>query len=116
MSLLDEFKTNFHMMDKRSAPDGAGGFFTTWEEGAPIDITVRFDSSMEARRAEKEGVTSVYTFLIPQTCALSYHDVLRRDSDGQVFRITSNSGDSHTPPSSPLGLTAVTAEKWELTR
>ena len=115
MSLLDSFSSGFHLMDRRTAPDGEGGFTTSWEEGAAINISLKFDTSMEARRAEQDGMKSVYTLLCPRGCMLRYHDVVRRDSDGVTFRITSNAGEQYTPDSSALNLTAVTAEKWELT-
>ena len=115
MSLLDQYSETFRIMEKTRTPDGAGGYAVTWTEGAEIAVSQRFDQTMEARRAEKEGVTSTYTFLIAKGSGIEYHDVLKRTSDGQCFRITSNAGDSVTPASSALNLTDVTAEKWELT-
>jgi len=114
MSLLDNFTEPFTLLNMVRTSDGQGGFTTSWEDGAEINIAVRYDSSMEARRAEKEGMTSVYTFLVSRSIELNYHDVLRRKSDQQIFRITSRTGDSVTPSSSSLSLTAVTAERWEL--
>ncbi len=102
-------------MEKNRTPDGEGGLITSWTEGATIRAALRFDSTMEARRAEHDGVTSVYTLLAPRDCGLVYHDVLKRVSDGLTFRITSNSGDSFTPKSSTLALTAVSVERWNLT-
>jgi len=115
MSLIEQFSEEFSILEKTREPDGEGGFIVSWADGAVIKVAQRFDSTMEARRAEKEGVTSVYTFLVNKSVKLEYHDVLKRLKDGQIFRITSNAGDSYTPASSGLDMTAVTAEKWELT-
>lgn len=115
MSLLDSFKDTYIIMERTRVPDGEGGFTTQWSDGATIDLAIRHDSTIEARKAEAEGVTSTYTFLAPINCGLEFHDVLKRVSDGVIFRITSNSGDEYTPNSSSLKLTSFTAERWMLT-
>jgi head-tail adaptor len=61
MSLLSEAMENCIMLDKRTVADGYGGYITTWVEGASFQAAVTFDTSMEARIAEKQGVTSLYT-------------------------------------------------------
>ena len=60
MSLLDDFSQQCVLMDKKRVPDGAGGYEVAWTEGAEFLNYQALDTSMEARRAEKEGVTSVY--------------------------------------------------------
>lgn len=115
MSLLDESSAKFVIMERIRTPDGESGNITTWSEGAEIILAFAHDSTLQAQRAMQEGVTSVYTFLAPKNCGLEYHDVVKRKTDGQCFRITSNSGDEVTPRSSTLNLTKLTAEKWELT-
>lgn len=115
MSLLDEFKESFSILEKQRIADDVGGYEVIWSEGATIDLVPRFDQSMTARTAEKQGVTSLYTFLAPKGAALDFHDVIRRKKDGQVYRITSHANESITPASSHLDLTTFTAERWELT-
>jgi len=115
MSLLDEFRELFVIMERTRVSDGEGGFTTTWAEGAEIMVAMKFDRSIQSIIAQSEGVTSVFTFLLPIDASIEYHDVLKRKSDGQCFRITSKSGDSKTPGSSSLNLCAVTAEEWNLT-
>ena len=105
MSLLDAAMDNMVMMDKKSGPDGEGGILNSWAEGAPFSAAVTFDSSMEARAAQKQGVTSLYTV----------HDVFKRLSDGKIFRVTSDGDDKFTPQSSSLDMRQVTAEEWRLT-
>jgi hypothetical protein len=46
--------------------------------------------------------------------SLDYHDVFRRVSDNQVFRVTSNIKDSEAPEASTVKIGKVTAERWEL--
>ena len=106
--------TECQMMDKRSVSDGMGGFTYEWVEGAKFRAAIVKDSSMQARVAEKEGVTELYTITADKGIALDFHDVFKRLSDGQVFRITSVVKDSETPQVSTFQFGQVTAEKWFL--
>lgn len=114
MSLLEQFKETYVIMEKTRIPDGEGGLITRWNDGAEIDLALRFDTTMEARKAAHDGVTSVYTFFAPRDCVLEYHDVVKRKRDGQIFRMTSNAKESETPGSATISLTTITAEKWVL--
>lgn len=115
MSLLDAAMDDMVMMDKKSGPDGEGGILNSWAEGAPFSAAVTFDSSMEARAAQKQGVTSLYTVTTRRAVKLDYHDVFKRLSDGKIFRVTSDGDDKFTPQSSSLDMRQVTAEEWRLT-
>lgn len=115
MSLLDEFKSTCVFMEKTRIPDGEGGFKTTWADGAKFQAAVTLDTSIEARAAEKQGVTSVYTVTIPKSMNLEYHDVFKRTYDGKIFRVTSDGDDKKTPDSAMLDMRQVTAEEWTLT-
>ena len=45
---------------------------------------------------------------------LYYHDVIKRLSDGKIFRITSDGDDKATPKSASLNMRSVSAEEWSL--
>lgn len=115
MSLLNEFSSTCVLMEKRRTPDGEGGFNTTWYEGAKFIAAVNYDMSIEARTAEKQGVTNVYTVTTGRSITLEYHDVFKRLYDGKIFRVTSDGDDKATPKSSMLDMRQVTAEEWSLT-
>lgn len=114
MSLLNEAMESVVLMERKRVSDGAGGFITSWEDGPEFDAAISFDTSMQARRAEAEGVTSLYTVITPKYTELDYHDVFKRLSDNQIFRITSNSDDKKTPQSASFQVRQYTAESWEL--
>ena len=114
MSLMDEFKSTVCFLEKTRVPDGEGGFYTTWEEGAKFSAAITLDTSIEARVGEKQGVTSIYTITTEKSVVLEYHDVLKRLYDGKVFRITSDGDDKYTPESASLDMRQVTAEEWSL--
>lgn len=115
MSLLSEAMEDCTLYNKITVLDGYGGYRTEWQEGAPFDAAIVLDSSMQARVAEKQGVTALYTVTTAKTLNLQYHDVFRRNSDGKIFRVTSDGDDKHTPQSAGLNMRQVSAEEWELT-
>lgn len=114
MSLIDAFKESCVIMNKAKVSDGEGGFKVEWQEGAGFDAAIVKDSSLEARIAEKEGLTNTYTVTTSPNAALEFHDVFRRDADGQVFRVTSNGDDVQTPDVATFQFQQVSAEGWVL--
>lgn len=113
MSLLDNAMTDCIMMDKTTEPDGYGGEIKRWVDGAPFSAAIVFDSSMQARTAQAQGVSSLYTVTTRKNKQLEYHDVFRRLSDGKIFRVTSDGDDKFTPDTASLNMRQVTAEEWE---
>lgn len=114
MSLIDTMKTPCTMIDRRTASDGMGGTVTEWIDGATFEAAIVKDNTMTARLAEKQGVTEVYTVTTGKAVQLDFHDVFRRDSDGAIFRVTSNATDSRTPGVASFQFGQVTAERWAL--
>lgn len=114
MSLIDEYMTSCVLLDKRSVPDGLGGFSYEWTDGAPFTAAIVKDSSLQARIAEKDGLTELYTVTVYKGAALQFHDVFRRVSDSAVFRVTSNVTDSETPERASFQIGQVSAERWEI--
>ena len=114
MSLLHEAMDTCTILDKRTAADGYGGYTTTWEDGAEFQAAIILDTSMQARTAEKAGVTALYTVTTRKAMNLQYHDVFRREADGKVFRVTSDGDDKKTPASARLDMRQVSAEEWTL--
>lgn len=114
MSLIEAMMVPCRMLDKTTVSDGMGGFTTVWSDGATFDAAIVKDSSMTARLAEKQGVTEVYTITVKDGVQLAFHDVIKRLSDGAIFRVTSNIMDSKSPEVATFHIGVVTAERWEL--
>ena len=114
MSLLSEQMESCTIIDKVTAADGYGGVITQWVDGATFNAATVFDTSMQARAAEKQGVTAMYTVTTEKNINLQYHDVFRRERDGKIFRVTSDGDDKKTPNSAALNMRQVTAEEWSL--
>ena len=114
LSLLNSMMESCTILNRTKTSDGVLGFTYVWTDGASFDAVIIKNSSIEARMAEKQGVTEVYTVVTSKGFGLDYHDVFRRDSDGQIFRVTSNQRDSEAPEASTVKIGKVTAERWEL--
>ena len=112
MSLLSEAFEKCNMMDKTTVADGYGGYITTYSEGAEVSCAIVLDSSIQAKIAEQQGVTGVYTITTKKNVNLQYHDVIKRASDNKVFRVTSDGDDKATPASAGLNMRQVSAEEW----
>lgn len=111
MSLLSDAMESCVMLNKQTTNDSYGGFINTWVDGATFNAAIVFDTSIEARVAEVQGVHSLYTVTTPRNVTLQYHDVFRRVRDGKLFRVTSDGDDKYTPASATLDMRQVTAEE-----
>lgn len=114
MSLLSEAMESCTMLDKKTRADGYGGYEVTYEDGAEFKAAVVIDTSMQARVAEKQGVKALYTITTEKAMNLQFHDVFRRNSDGKIFRVTSDGDDKKTPASASLNMRQVSGEEWAL--
>lgn len=114
MSLLADAFETCTMLHKTTQDDGYGGEVAAWVDGATFQAAITFDSSMQARVAQSQGVKSLYTVTTKKNKVLEYHEVFRRESDGKIFRVTSDGDDKATPDSATLNMRQVTAEEWEV--
>lgn len=113
MSLLDSAMTKCILMDKKTTPDGYGGYTATWTDGAEFMAAIVLDNSIQAKIAEKQGVTGLYTVTTSKAINLQYHDIFKRASDKKIFRITSDGDDKKTPASATIDMRQVSAEELE---
>lgn len=114
MSLLSENMVDCTMLDKVTTADGYGGYTTEWKDGAPIQAAIVHNSDNENKIAEASGTKAIYTITTRKNINLQYHDVLRRETDGKIFRITSDGDDNATPKGAALNMRQTTAEEWSI--
>lgn len=112
MTLIDAFKVPCTLVEKSRIPDGEGGWTTVWSDGAGFEAAIVLNGSINARIAEAQGVTGVYTVTTDRNVEMEFHDAFRRDSDGQVFRVT-KVNDS-TPGVATFQFNQYQAEEWSL--
>jgi hypothetical protein len=111
MSLLSEAMESCVFMNKVKTLDGYGGYINEWTEGAEFDAAITFDTSIQARVGEKQGVTSRYTVTTQKALTLQYNDYFKRVRDGKYFHVTSDGDDRFTPNSATLDMRQVEAEE-----
>ena len=114
VALFDRMKTPCAMMQKTSASDGEGGRTTSWTEGTSFDAAIHRESSLNARIAEREGMTDIYIVTVEKGFDMPFHSVFKRLSDGKVFRTTATTEDRKTPDLATFSFARVAAEEWEL--
>lgn len=112
--LLHDSMENCVMLNKQTTSDGYGGYETTWVDGADFKAAIVLDTSIQAKVAEQQGVTGIYTITTSRALNLQYHDVFRRVRDGKIFRVTSDGGDKLTPTSATLDMRQVSGEEFSL--
>lgn len=114
MSLLDDFAHACVLMEKTRKPDGEGGYITSWTDGAEFTNYQSLDTSLEARIAEKQGVTSVYSALVDNAVPVEYGDYFKDKATGLTYRVTCNPEEKQAPKSASFSLKYFTAERKEL--
>lgn len=115
MSLIEDWKEPCIMIEKNRVPDGEGGFITTWQDGAKFMAVINPVNTTQAVIAERQGMTKIFTVTTDKNALLEFHDVFRRERDGQVFRVTSDGKDIQTPANSAItAFSQVTAEEFTL--
>ena len=111
MSLLDNAMEECVFMEKTKVLDDYGGYSNAWKDGIKFKGAITFDTSMQARIADKQGVTSRYTITTTRSLILQFNDYIKRTRDGKLFHITSDGDDVFTPSSASLDMRQVTAEE-----
>lgn len=113
MSLLSDAMEKCVMMHKTSRDDPYGGdAIISWKDGATFNAAIVFNASMQARIAQAQNVSSLYTVTTARSKTLEYHEVFRRLRDGKIFRVTSDGDDVYTPRAAGLDMRQVTAEEY----
>lgn len=112
--LINDFVTQCVLVEKVRVPDGEGGWIPMWQDGMKFDAAITHDTTLQAKVAESDGMKSTYTVTTERNTVLDYHDVFRRLSDGQVFRVTSDGTDVVTPDRASFQFSQVSAEEWEI--
>lgn len=114
MSLLLDSMEPCTLLTKTIVHDVYGGYETTWVDGVEFDAAIVYDLSLQAEQAESTGVKSRYTVTTSRALTLEFHDVFRRNSDGKVFRVTTDGDDKYSPKMATMDMRQVKAEEFVL--
>lgn len=91
------FPGEYVFRTKKLTPNGMGGYDESYVDGEKFSGSLVMDTSTEARVAEKQGVTSLYTLTVPIDVPLDYNDRFRDSDSSTEYRITSRKGEKQTP-------------------
>lgn len=116
MSLLDSYAKTCTIMEKQRVSDGEGGWEVQWKDGAEFTNYYALDTSMMARLAEKDGVTSTYSVLVDSAVPIEELDYFRDNESGLTYRVTSRPEEKQAPKTASFSLKFFTAERKELPR
>lgn len=114
MSLLEQAYEPLTIINRLTVNDGYGGTETVWDDGATINGALVFNNSNLAKIAQSLGSMASYTLTVKKDIDLDFHEVFRRESDGKIFRITSNSDDNKTPKSAGLNMRQYDVEEFTI--
>ena len=120
--LLDQNFEHFDILTPAETDDGIGGrsaaFTVTggFQGVAVIAQTAHaFAKDQTVQHAQAQSAEPAYTLLTRRAVLLPFHTVIRRTSEGRIFRITSDADDAKTPKGSHLDLRMHACEEWSLT-
>jgi hypothetical protein len=103
----------FEFINEGTVDDGYGGYTTAYTAGATFDAVLVLNDSIQAQKAEQDGVKGVYTLTTDKAVPLAWHKIFRRKGTNDVYRVTSK--DEHaTPSTTPMNLREVKAEEYVL--
>lgn len=108
--LWQEFMEECVRLERTSTPDGQGGQTTSWSPSKPFEAAVVRDSATVSTVADKAEPSA--TFTVTTQVPLSFHEVIRRESDGLVVRVTSEA--TETPGMASFAFVQYGAERWEV--
>ena len=97
-------------LEKASTPDGQGGQKTSWKPSKPFEAAIVRDSATVSNVADRAEPSA--TFTVTTQTPLSFHEVIRRESDGLVVRVTSEA--IETPGRASFAFVQYKAERWEV--
>ena len=112
--LMNDFLEDCTLLEKSRVSDGEGGWITAWVDGMQFQAAITYDTTITARIAESDGMKATYTITTDKSTPLDFHDVFRRERDGQIFRVTSQGDDKKTPDRASFQVSQVAAEEWVL--
>lgn len=113
MNLLDRMMEDCTLLNHIRTDDRFGSYTDEWTEGATFKAAISKNMTTEQMIAEKRGITEAFIVVVRKGVVLDYHDVFKRNSDGEIFRVTSKTMDSEAHPASTVKIAKVSAERWD---
>lgn len=114
MSYFNDAFDDYWIKNRTVENDNEGGYVVNWSNGARVKMSLDIGSASETRRAQSEGLKTVFTAVFPKNTPVRYDNYLEHVETGEVFRITSNPLDNQTPEHARFPSCYATAIRTEL--
>lgn len=114
MNLLESMMYPCVLLVNVPVNDPMGGYMSQWVDGATFNAFVRKEDTPEITVAGKTEDKERLTIVVPKGTPLQYHSAVRRESDGEVFRLISTLKDFEAPMASSIQIARADCERWEL--
>lgn len=108
--MLADYLTPFALLARDAAPDGLGGTEVALQESLIFQGGVTFVPGGEVTVAGLSALRTVPVLVHDYDVTLRPGDVVRRQSDGAVYRVAGHSRDMRTPATADLRFAQVPVE------
>lgn len=112
--MIQDFYEPLIFVERKVVSDGMGGFIEDYVGGVEFLGSITMDQSIEARIGEQQGLKAIFTLTTDKGIPLKFSDTIKRKSNGEYFRMTSNGSDMQTPALSNLDIQQLSAERFTI--
>ena len=109
--MLSDYFEPFALMEREQTPDGLGGTEAVWHDSLIFEGGVTFVPGGETDIAGLRALRTIPVLAHEFDVTLRQGDVVRRVSDGAVYRVAGQSSDMRTPAFADLRFAQVPVER-----
>lgn len=109
--MLTDYFEPFALLERTQTPDSLGGTTAKWRDSLIFEGGVTFVPGAETTVAGLRALRTVPVLAHDFDVTLRQDDVVRRLSDGAVFRVAGHSADMRTPACADLRFAQVPVER-----
>lgn len=109
--MIEKWFEPFMLLERSSVPDGMGGELLCDEETLPFQGVVTFTAGDSLTLGGQPALRETPVLLHEYDVTLSPGDIVRREKDGAVYRISSRSDSLRAPAFSGLHFAQVHVER-----
>lgn len=113
MNLIESAMQPFTKLIRSSERDSAGNILVSYEDGESFEAALILSGSKETDTAGNTRLIRSYTLTVDSDIDIEYGDIIRRDSDESLYRISGESLGS-PPDMASFSFKQLKAEDFEL--
>lgn len=109
MALTDFFE-KLTIAERKIVSDGEGGYIETVVDGVTFEGAITMDSSTQARIAQKDGFTSIFTLTTSKKVPLKFSDLVKKGNE--YYKVTNEA--SKSPMTANLDIQQLALERFTI--